>query len=87
MAFSRVGEKKHYVQHEMVATESVVQLWQLLSHDMCHVYIAGSANRMPKDVRNAIQAIAKACGGMDDEGAAQFLKRLEASRRLQAETW
>lgn len=71
----------------MVATESVAQLWQLLSHEQCHVYIAGSANRMPKDVRKAIQAIAKACGGMDDDGAAQFLKRLEASRRLQAETW
>jgi sulfite reductase alpha subunit-like flavoprotein len=87
VAYSRLNDKKVYVQHKMVDAQCVAPLWEVLRHPACHVYIAGAANRMPKDVRKAIEAIAQACGGMDEEAAKRFISQLEASRRLQCETW
>jgi sulfite reductase alpha subunit-like flavoprotein len=85
-AFSREGAAKVYVQHRMVEPEVAPRLWALLQAE-AHVYIAGAANQMPKDVRRALRSLASEHGGLDEEGAQQWLQQLEARGRLQCETW
>ena len=86
-AFSRDGPHKVYVQHLMRQSNTAAALWRLLAMPGVHVYIAGAANQMPKDVRSALHEVAVLQGGLDDEEAAGFLKKLEAQGRLQCETW
>lgn len=76
-----------YVQHRMLEPEIAARLWDSLAKPNCHVYIAGASNQMPKAVRKALCGVAMAYGGLDDAGAAEWLKQLEASKRLQSETW
>jgi sulfite reductase (NADPH) flavoprotein alpha-component len=76
-----------YVQHRMLDPAVAPHLWTLLAHPACHVYIAGAANQMPKAVRKALRDVAVAHGGFDDDGAADWLRKLESSKRLQCETW
>ena len=59
----------------------------MLRHDEGHVYIAGASKQMPKDVRAALVCAAVDHGGLDEEAAEALLKRLEAQKRLQCETW
>ena len=88
VAFSRVPDQpKVYVQHLMVQPAVAARLWELLLRPDAHVYIAGAANQMPKAVRTALQRIAQGEGGMDEASAAAFVKQLEATKRLQCETW
>ena len=63
------------------------RLWALLAQPNCHVYIAGSANQMPKAVRKALCGAAMAHGGQDEEAVREWLKKLEIDKRLQCETW
>ena len=66
---------------------SAPALWALLSRPRCHLYIAGAANQMPKDVRWAVRRLATEHGGCDEEGAEAFVRQLEVQKRLQCETW
>ena len=86
-AFSREGTAKVYVQHRMQEPANAAALWALLRQDDAHVYIAGAANQMPKAVRQALRVIALHYGGLDEPAATDFVKQLEACKRLQCETW
>ncbi len=86
-AFSREGPRKVYVQHRMVEPEAGAQLWNLIATQDAHVYIAGAANQMPKDVRKALRQLAATHGGLDEDATTELVKRLEARGRLQCETW
>ena len=81
------GQPKLYVQHRMLEPAISPRLWALLAQPNCHVYIAGSANQMPKAVRKALCGAAMAHGGQDEEAAREWLKKLEIDKRLQCETW
>lgn len=81
------GKAKCYVQHKMKEPKNGAMLWRLLALPTTCVYIAGSANQMPKDVRKALREITEEHGGLDERAAAEFVKQLEASKRLQCETW
>lgn len=88
VAFSREpGQPKVYVQHRMREASHGEALWRLLTLPDTHVYIAGAANQMPKAVRQALREIAEQYGGLDEATAADFVKQLEARKRLQCETW
>ena len=52
-----------------------------------HVYIAGSANNMPKAVRKAIMEVVMAKGGATEEEAAKLLAAMERRRRYCVEAW
>ena len=86
-AFSRDGASKVYVQHRMAEPPNAAAVWEVLRHDEGHVYIAGASKQMPKDVREALVRAAVDHGGLDEAAAEALLKRLEAQRRLQCETW
>ena len=88
VAFSRApGQPKVYVQHKMREHANGARLWRLLALPTTHVYIAGAANQMPKDVRQALREVAMTHGALDEEAAAQLVKTLEAEKRMQCETW
>ena len=88
VAFSRaLGQPKVYVQHKMREHANGLRLWRLLATPSTHVYIAGAANQMPKDVRQALREVAMTHGGLEEVAAAQLVKTLEAEKRLQCETW
>jgi NADPH-dependent sulfite reductase flavoprotein alpha-component len=77
-AFSRDQRNKIYVQDRM--REHGHQLWSWL-RDGAHFYVCGDASRMAKDVDRALRDIAVAHGGLDEDGAAAYVKQLGADKR------
>lgn len=85
-AFSRDGPQKVYVQHRMAERGALV--WGALGPaGGGRIYVAGSAKQMPRDVRAAVVAIAARHGGMGEDEAEAYVKRMERERRYQSETW
>ncbi|EJD43010.1 riboflavin synthase domain-like protein [Auricularia subglabra TFB-10046 SS5] len=82
-AHARIREKV-YVQDLIRRDASAV--WACL-RDGGFVYIAGSANQMPKAVRAALVHAAETCGAMSPADAQAFLVRLEREGRLFEEGW
>ncbi|WP_441251527.1 molybdopterin-dependent oxidoreductase [Kitasatospora sp. McL0602] len=78
LAFSRDQRNKVYVQDRM--REHGARLWSWLQ-DGAHFYVCGDAGRMAKDVDRALRDIAVTHGGLDEDGAAAYLKQLSADRR------
>ncbi|MGW7362134.1 molybdopterin-dependent oxidoreductase [Streptomyces sp. NPDC054841] len=77
-AFSRDQRAKVYVQDRM--REHGPQLWSWLQ-DGAHFYVCGDAARMAKDVDRALRDIAVTHGGLDEDGAALYVKQLVAGKR------
>ncbi|MGW6709930.1 molybdopterin-dependent oxidoreductase [Streptomyces sp. NPDC054956] len=77
-AFSRDQRAKVYVQDRM--RERGPQLWSWL-RDGAHFHVCGDAARMAKDVDRALRDIAVTHGGLDEEGAALYVKQLAADKR------
>ena len=42
---------------------------------------------MPIDVQDAIKSVSVKQGGLSEQEASEFMKRLETTKRLQLETW
>ncbi|UGQ15684.1 bifunctional nitrate reductase/sulfite reductase flavoprotein subunit alpha [Yinghuangia sp. ASG 101] len=77
-AFSRDQRSKIYVQDRM--REHGRGVWNWLE-DGAHVYVCGDASRMAKDVDAALRDIITVHGGLTDDGAAAYVKRLSAEKR------
>ncbi|MEU6143936.1 molybdopterin-dependent oxidoreductase [Streptomyces sp. NPDC047081] len=77
-AFSRDQRAKVYVQDRM--REHGPQLWSWLQ-DGAHFYVCGDASRMAKDVDRALRDIAVVHGGMDEAGAAAYVKQLSTEKK------
>ncbi|MBO1331178.1 molybdopterin-dependent oxidoreductase [Streptomyces sp. VRA16 Mangrove soil] len=77
-AFSRDQRAKIYVQDRM--REHGPQVWSWLQ-DGARFYVCGDASRMAKDVDRALRDIAVAHGGLDEAGAATYVKQLAADKR------
>ncbi|MEO7193437.1 MAG: bifunctional nitrate reductase/sulfite reductase flavoprotein subunit alpha [Pseudonocardiaceae bacterium] len=78
LAFSRDQRNKIYVQDRM--REHGVQLWSWLQ-DGAHFYVCGDANRMAKDVDQALRTIVATHGDLDDDQAAAYVKQLATDKR------
>ncbi|MFE4015949.1 molybdopterin-dependent oxidoreductase [Streptomyces sp. NPDC059101] len=78
LAFSRDQRKKVYVQDRM--RENGARLWQWLQ-DGAHFYVCGDAGRMAKDVDQALRDIAATHGGLGDDDATAYVRRLAADKR------
>ncbi|ACU73880.1 molybdopterin oxidoreductase [Catenulispora acidiphila DSM 44928] len=78
LAFSRDQRAKVYVQDRM--RDHGAQLWSWLQ-DGAHFYVCGDANRMAKDVDQALRDIAAVHGGLGQESAAAYVKQLAAEKR------
>ncbi|MFF7049611.1 molybdopterin-dependent oxidoreductase [Streptomyces griseorubiginosus] len=77
-AFSRDQRAKVYVQDRM--REHGPLLWSWLQEG-AHFYVCGDASRMAKDVDRALRDIAALHGGLDEAGAAAYVKQLAADKR------
>ncbi|MGF1689085.1 assimilatory sulfite reductase (NADPH) flavoprotein subunit [Photobacterium japonica] len=84
VAFSRDQVEKVYVQHRLL--EHAAEVWQWLQAG-AHVYVCGDANRMAKDVHDALITIAEQQGQHSREQAEQYLNELRKSKRYQKDVY
>jgi len=74
-----------YVQH--LISEDSKRIWELVGERGAWVYISGSSNQMPKAVKEAIEASSRDVGGLTEDEARTFMKRLLDDGRLYEECW
>ncbi|MGX9460095.1 assimilatory sulfite reductase (NADPH) flavoprotein subunit [Shewanella sp. A14] len=84
VAFSRDQAHKVYVQHRIA--EQAEALWQWLQNG-AHVYICGDADRMAKDVHQALVNIAVEQGGLSADDAEAYFETLRSDKRYQKDVY
>ncbi|MFY8275472.1 assimilatory sulfite reductase (NADPH) flavoprotein subunit [Pseudoalteromonas sp. SSDWG2] len=84
VAWSRDQAQKVYVQDRILEQGEQVYAWL---EQGAHVYICGDANRMAKDVHQALIDVIKEFGAKDDEAAQQYLKDLRSANRYQKDVY
>ncbi|MDM2846016.1 NADPH-dependent assimilatory sulfite reductase flavoprotein subunit [Citrobacter sp. Cpo090] len=84
LAWSRDQKEKVYVQDKL--RQQGVELWRWIN-DGAHIYVCGDANRMAKDVEQALLEVIAEFGGMDIEAADEFLSELRIERRYQRDVY
>lgn len=83
-AWSRDGAQRTYVQQRI--RESGYELFHWLERG-AHFYVCGDAKKMAKDVEAAVRDVAAAHGGMSAEAAADYVAKLKAAKRYQADVY
>ncbi|EPF13565.1 Sulfite reductase [NADPH] flavoprotein alpha-component [Cedecea davisae] len=84
LAWSRDQQHKIYVQDKL--REKGAELWSWIQEG-AHIYVCGDANRMAKDVEQALLEVVSVHGGMDTEAADEFLSELRVERRYQRDVY
>ncbi|ALB63853.1 Sulfite reductase [NADPH] flavoprotein alpha-component [Cronobacter condimenti 1330] len=84
LAWSRDQEHKIYVQDKI--REQGAELWRWIQEG-AHLYVCGDANRMAKDVEQALLEVIAAYGEMDAEAADEYLSELRVERRYQRDVY
>ena len=84
LAWSRDQQQKIYVQDKL--REQGAELWRWIN-DGAHIYVCGDANRMAKDVEQALLEVIAEYGAMDAEAADEFLSELRVERRYQRDVY
>eukprot|EP00761_Pharyngomonas_kirbyi_P002362 gb/GECH01002366.1/.p1 GENE.gb/GECH01002366.1/~~gb/GECH01002366.1/.p1 ORF type:complete len:612 (+),score=138.92 gb/GECH01002366.1/:1-1836(+) len=84
-AFSRDGSSKYYVQHAIKDNAQIV--YDKIVNENGYFYVAGNANQMPKDVRNALIHVLQIKGDMSQDNAEKYVREMEKKLRYQCETW
>ncbi|KHN78699.1 NADPH--cytochrome P450 reductase [Toxocara canis] len=84
VAFSRVSNKKVYVQDKL--WENRESVWNAIENG-AHIYVCGDARNMARDVRNTLLKTFIEVGGKTESEAQKMLKDLERHRRYQADVW
>lgn len=84
-AFSRDQKEKVYVTHKIA--EHGALICDLLMHKEASVYVAGSANKMPTDVQQAILNALATHAGTSIADSQMFLRQLEINSKYQVESW
>jgi len=84
VAFSRDQEHKIYVQHRMLEKAKELYAWL---EEGAVVYVCGDKSRMAQDVHAALETILRREGGLSEEEAAEYLKRMQQERRYQRDVY
>ncbi len=84
VAFSRDQAEKVYVQQRIL--ENAEQVWQWLQQG-AYLYICGDANRMAKDVHQALVTVVQQQGGLEPQQAEEFLTNLRKQKRYQRDVY
>jgi len=88
MAFSRdvpvVNGDKPYVTHRI--RERGAEVWALMQAGAM-IFVAGSANRMPADVKKALRDVAAECGGLSESGTDALLSAMVKRGHYYVEAW
>ena len=84
LAFSRDQAEKIYVQDRL--KENAQEVYQWLQ-DGAHFYVCGDANRMAKDVQQALIEIISEQGKLNLEDAEKYLTELRKAKRYQKDVY
>ncbi len=84
VAFSRDQREKIYVQHRMWAARRELYGWLA---DGAVLYVCGDATAMARDVHATLLRIGADQGGLSDEAAAEWLRRLQRDGRYKRDTY
>ena len=84
VAFSRDQDKKIYVQDRLIENGADVFTWL---QEGAHFYICGDANRMAKDVHQALIEILQTHGQHSKESAEEYLRDLRDTKRYQRDVY
>ena len=84
LAWSRDQEQKVYVQDKIRANGA--EVWRWIAEG-AHIYVCGDANRMAKDVEQALLDVVVEHGAMDRDTADEFLSELRIERRYQRDVY
>ena len=84
LAWSRDQQQKIYVQDKL--REQGAEVWRWIN-DGAQIYVCGDANRMAKDVEQALLEVIAEYGAMDAEAADEFLSELRVERRYQRDVY
>jgi sulfite reductase (NADPH) flavoprotein alpha-component len=84
LAFSRDQANKIYVQDRI--REQGAELYQWLEQG-AHFYVCGDANRMAKDVQEALIEVIAQHGNKDREAAEEYLNELRRAKRYQRDVY
>ncbi|TDX32384.1 sulfite reductase (NADPH) alpha subunit [Modicisalibacter xianhensis] len=84
VAFSRDQADKVYVQDRMRENEKDLYAWL---QNGAHFYVCGDGERMAADVHQALLDIVRDQGGLDEEGAAEYVRELQQAKRYQRDVY
>ena len=84
VAFSRDQEQKIYVQHRLIEKQKEIYEWL---NKGASIYLCGDMKQMARDVQKALLQIFETEGGMSDEKALEFLKKLKKEKRFQTDVY
>jgi sulfite reductase (NADPH) flavoprotein alpha-component len=84
VAFSRDTDSKVYVQHRMMESAKEIYAW---IQEGAYFYVCGDANRMAKDVHQALIDIYAMHGGLSPEAAEQAVNELKKEKRYQRDVY
>ncbi|WP_088330173.1 assimilatory sulfite reductase (NADPH) flavoprotein subunit [Lacimicrobium sp. SS2-24] len=84
LAFSRDQEEKIYVQHRLLEQGAEVYEWL---EQGAHLYVCGDANRMAKDVHEALVSIVTEHGNKSVEQAEEYIGQLRKAKRYQRDVY
>jgi sulfite reductase (NADPH) flavoprotein alpha-component len=84
VAFSRDRGGRTYVQHRMLERAGDLFAW---IEDGAHLYLCGDASRMAPDVHETLVTIVAEEGGLEREGAEDYVRDLQRSHRYQRDVY
>ena len=84
LAWSRDQQQKIYVQDKL--REPGAEVWRWIN-DGAHIYVCGDANRMAKDVEQALLEVIAEYGAMDAAAADEFFSERRVERRYQRDVY
>ncbi|HEY3371013.1 MAG TPA: assimilatory sulfite reductase (NADPH) flavoprotein subunit [Prolixibacteraceae bacterium] len=84
VAFSRDQEEKIYVQHKLLHKQQEIYAWL---EKGASIYLCGDMKQMARDVQKALLQIIETQGGMNEEKALEYLKKLKKEKRFQTDVY
>jgi len=84
LAFSRDQEEKIYVQHRLAEQQTEIFRWL---ESGASFYLCGDMKLMAKDVQKTLLDIVRIQGGMSEEKAKEYLKKLKKEKRFQSDVY
>lgn len=84
IAFSRDQEEKIYVQHRLLQKQKEIFAWLTQG---ASIYLCGDMKQMARDVQKALLQIFETQGGMSEEKAMEYLKKLKKEKRFQTDVY
>ncbi len=84
VAFSRDQAEKIYVQHKLLENQKEIYKW---IEEGAYFYLCGDMRNMAKDVNKTLLQIIQSEGGISEEKATEYVKKLKREKRFQADIY